>query len=59
MVIYTPPRRLMVMTSRSSINTVNVSCLVDHTFPRPLLTLYTGQQRDRMMLQGVRENVNR
>ena len=59
MVIYTPARWLGITTSRTSINTVNVSCVVDHTFPRPLVMLYTGQQRDKVRLQGLMENVNR
>ena len=58
MVIYTPPRRLVVVTRRSGLNTVNVSCMVDHTFPRPHLTLLMGHQ-NRVRLQAVKENVNR
>ena len=51
--------RLVVMTGRSSLTAVNVSCLVDHTFPRPLVSLYTGHHRDKRRLQGVKEKFER
>ena len=35
MVVYTPPRRVAVQHRRSSYNSVNISCFVDHAFPRP------------------------
>ena len=51
--------QLVVMTGRSSLTAVNVSCLVDHTFPRPLVSLYTGHQGDQRRLQGLQEKVER
>lgn len=59
MVVYTPPSRLSVQTVSSSYNSVNVTCLVDHTFPRPKVILYHGQNRDRVRIKGAREVVNR
>ena len=50
--------QLVVMTGRSSLTAVNVSCLVDHTFPRPLVSLYTGHQGDQRRLQGLQETDN-
>ena len=38
---------------------VNVSCLVDHVYPRPHVTLHHGQGRHRVRLKGVREAVDR
>ena len=59
MVIYSPPRRVAVQHRRSSYNSVNISCFVDHAFPRPKVALYHGQDRDRVRLKGVREAVDR
>jgi len=55
MVVYTPPRRLEVSTVRASYSSVNISCLVDHTFPRPALTLYRRGAR----VAGVRRAAER
>ena len=33
---------------------VNVSCLVDHVYPRPHVTVHHGQGRHRVRLKGVR-----
>ena len=48
-----------MQTTRSSYNSVNVSCLVDHTFPRPVVSLHQGQDRSRSRVPGVREVVDR
>jgi hypothetical protein len=59
MVVYTPPRRVAVQHQRNSYNSVNISFLVDHAFPRPSFALYHGQDRDRVRLKGVKEAVDR
>ena len=42
-------------TVRASYSSVNISCLVDHTFPRPALTLYRRGARG----AGVRRAAER
>ena len=37
-------RYLNVGTVRTSYSSVNISCLVDHTFPRPGLILYRSEE---------------
>ena len=60
MVVYTPPARVIVLHQPSFYSyRVNISCFVDHAFPRPRLTLYHGQGRDRLRLKGVTEAVDR
>ena len=45
------------MSRRASYSSVNVSCTVDHTFPRPVVKLYKGQER--INVNGVQERVVR
>ena len=59
MILFRYSSRLLVSTTRSSLTTVTVSCLVEHTFPRPFVSLYTGHHRDKVRLQGVQEKVER
>ena len=59
MVVETPPRRFAIHHRQSSYNSVNISCFVDHAFPRPSVALYHGQDRDRVRLKGVKEAVDR
>ena len=59
MVVYTPPRRMLVQHQRTSSNSVNLTCYVDHAFPRPTVALYHGHDHNRLRLKGVREVVER
>ena len=59
MVVYTPPRRMIVQHQRTSSNSVNITCYVDHSFPRPAVALYHGHDHNRLRLNGVREVVER
>jgi len=58
MIVYSPPSLRdvrMVARDLPSEHAVNISCIVDHSYPRPRLALYHGQGRNRMRLKGVRE----
>lgn len=58
MIVYSPPSLRdvrMVARDLPSEHAVNISCIVDHSYPRPRIALYHGQGRNRMRLKGVRE----
>lgn len=56
MVVYSPPRDVRMMARNLPMEgAVNISCIVEHSFPRPRLALYHGQGLHRLRLKGVRE----
>ena len=59
MVVYTPPRNIILQCDHVSPTTVKVSCLVDHAFPLPRVVLYTGLGRAKEEVEGVEEQVER
>ena len=59
MVVYSPPRHLGMQHRRTSYSTVNISCMVDHVFPRPDVRMYHGQGVARTRIKGVKEALYR
>ena len=47
----------MLVTAATA--SVNISCTVDHVFPRPSVRLYHGQGQQRLRLKGVTEDLRR
>ncbi|XP_023347739.1 uncharacterized protein LOC111716499 [Eurytemora carolleeae] len=59
MVVYSPPTQVNLIHRHTSFHSVNISCLVDHAFPRPQVQLYHGQGPSRVRLKGVHQVTDR
>ena len=59
MVVYAPPRNVILQSDHVSYTSVKISCLVDHTFPRPEVVLFKGLGRNKSLVQGATEEVSR